>query len=218
MRAIDILNFEDEKKKVKRIPIDDDVRAKLVVYAKDFKKSWVLLGQFLHAVYEDKLYHSWGFEKFEDYVEKELGLNKNVCQKFLKTYIFLENEEPNYFEDKYAEERPAVQVPGVDELNVLRLAKRNKEVSDADFNRLKKAVFEKGKMAGGVRQELTSLIKERKEIDPEEQREKVKQDSIRRVLSSLKTFTKDMATTKLVPYNIIEAAEEFIEKLEAIEN
>ena len=218
MRAIDILNFEDEKKKVKRIPIDDDVRAKLVVYAKDFKKSWVLLGQFLHAVYEDKLYHSWGFEKFEDYVEKELGLNKNVCQKFLKTYIFLENEEPNYFEDKYAEERPAVQVPGVDELNVLRLAKRNKEVSDTDFNRLKKAVFEKGKMAGGVRQELTSLIKERKEIDPEEQREKVKQDSIRRVLSSLKTFTKDMATTKLVPYNIIEAAEEFIEKLEAIEN
>ena len=108
-------------------------------------------------------------------------------------------------------------MPGVDELNVLRLARGNKEVSDADFKQLKKAVFEKGKMAGGVRQELTSLIKERKEVDPEEQREKVKQDSIHRVLASLKTFTKDMRSTKLVPYNIIEAAEEFIEKLEAIE-
>ena len=46
----------------------DDLRAHIAQHAKDFKLSWVQLGQGLYSVWRDKLYHSWGFEKFEDYV------------------------------------------------------------------------------------------------------------------------------------------------------
>ena len=52
------------------------LRENIAQYAKDFKLSWVQLGQGLYSVWRDKLYQSWEFEKFEDYVVRELGLKK----------------------------------------------------------------------------------------------------------------------------------------------
>ena len=68
------------------------LRDKALMACKKFKISWVELGQILHAIEEDKLYHAWGYEKLEDYTTKELGFDKKTAVKLLKSYLYLIDE------------------------------------------------------------------------------------------------------------------------------
>lgn len=194
--------------------VAEAIRGDLVEHAKTFKTSWMHLGQGLYSVWRDKMFFAWGYEKFEDYVIKELGLKKPLALKLVKTYFFVEQEEPAYLKEEFKEEREAAVVPGYESLDVLRLARKRKELNREDYVKLRKDVFEKGKEAGEVRKDLTAMIKERKQIDPDEEREMRHQQSVKRFLSALKTFKQDMETLKLMEADIIDEAEELLKKLE----
>jgi hypothetical protein len=191
-----------------------DFRAHLAQYAKDFKLSWVQLGQGLYSVWRDKLYQSWEFDKFEDYAVRELGLKKPLALKLVKTYFFVEQDEPVYLKKEFAETRQTAVIPGYESLDVLRLARTRKELTREDYTKLRKDIFEKGKEASLVRKDLTAIIKERKKIDPGQAREERQNSSVRRLMAALRSFKKDMETLKLADPDIVEEAEELLERLE----
>jgi len=193
----------------------EKLRTHLAGHAKDFKLSWVQLGQGLYSVWRDKLYHSWGFEKFEDYVIRELGLKKPLALKLVKTYFFVEQDEPVYLKKEFSETRETVNIPGYEGLDVLRLARGRKELTREDYTKLRKDIFEKGKEASLVRKDLTAIIKERKAVDPEAAREARHEQSIRRLVAALRSFKKDMETLKLAEPDIVEEAEELLKRLES---
>jgi len=192
----------------------ENLRSHLAQHAKDFKLSWIQLGQGLYSVWRDKLYQSWEFEKFEDYVVRELGLKKPLALKLVKTYFFVEQDEPVYLKKEFAEARKTAIIPGYESLDVLRLARSRKELTREDYTKLRKDIFEKGKEASLVRKDLTTIIKERKKIDPEQAREARHEQSVRRLVAALKSFKKDMETLKLAEPDIIEDAEELLKQLE----
>lgn len=190
------------------------LRSQIRHYSKSFKTSWVNLGQALYSVWRDKLFYVWGYDKFEYYVEQEVGLPKQLSLKLLKNYFFLEQEEPEYLKKEFADGREPLKVPGVEAVNVLRLAKQNKELMRNDYVRLKRDVFEKGKDAAALRQDLTALMKERKPVDPEEERDKRNMAAIRRLHNALDIFQKDMEALKLIPDEILTEAKALKDKLE----
>jgi hypothetical protein len=192
----------------------DDLRVHVAQHAKDFKLSWVQLGQGLYSIWRDKLYHSWEFDKFEDYVVRELGLKKPLALKLVKTYFFVEQDEPVYLKKEFAEVRDTANIPGMEGLDVLRLARSRKELTREDYTKLRKDIFEKGKEASLVRKDLTAIIKERKKIDPEEAREARHEQSVRRLVAALRSFKKDMETLKLAEPDIVEEAEDLLKRLE----
>ncbi len=204
-------------KKQQKIPdvLSDTLREQLLQYAKDFKTSWVNLGQNLYSVWRDKLYYTWGYEKFEHYTQEELGMQKPLAIKLLKTYFFLEQEEPAYLKEEFTQSRSPVAVPGYEAVNILRLAKKNKDLNKSDYIKLKKDIFENGKDAAAIRKDLTALIKERKVVDPEEERERRSELTVRKLLNAIRLFTKDAEALKLLPANLITEAEGLMEKLEA---
>lgn len=214
MDYIDEMPIEKQKKN-KPDMIGEVLRSQILNYAKDFKTSWVNLGQSLYAVWQDKLYYGWGYDKFEDYTEKELGLKKSIALKLLKTYLFVEHEEPAYLKKEFVESREPVKVPGCDEVNVLRMAKQKKELLPEDYQRLRKSIFEKGASAAAVRKDLTAIMKERKPVNPDEERNKRNEAAIRKLLTSLKSFQKDMETLKLLPTEIVEDAQKLLDRLES---
>jgi hypothetical protein len=193
----------------------DDLRERAVECAKDFKTSWVKLGQTLYSIWQDKMYKQWGYEKFEHYTERDLGLKNELSVKLLKTYLFLEQDEPSYLQEDFADEREASCVPHLDAVNVLRLAKGKKELLRDDYLKLKKAAFDKGQSATALRKDLTAMIRERKPVDAEEEREKRNTAAIKKIIHALASFEKDMEVLKLLPGNIIEETKELIKKLEA---
>ena len=180
------------------------LRDEVLKFAKDFKTSWVSLGQSLYSVYKDKMYHGWGFEKFEEYTQKELGIRKETAMKLLKTYFFIEQDEPEYLSREFKEERDPVNVPPYESMNFLRLAKQNKEINKQDYLHLKKDIFEKGKDVSVMRKDFVALMKQRKEVDPDEERERRSQEAIRRLLNAAKAFKMDMEILKLVSAEVLE--------------
>lgn len=192
----------------------DLLREEILRFTKDFKTSWVSLGQSLYSAWKDKYFHGWGYEKFEDYTQKELGLKKEMAMKLLKTYFFTEQDEPEYLAKEFKEERDAVNVPNYDSLNLLRMAKNKKELNRQDYLNLKKDVFEKGKDVSVVRKDLVALMKQRKQVDPDEERENRNQEAIRRLLAAAKLFKRDMETLRLVKADVIEETDRLIKRLE----
>lgn len=213
---MDTIQLERTPKKVKQTdPLGEQIREKVLEFTKDFKTSWLNLGQVLYTVWEDKLYHAWGYEKFEQYVEKEVGLKKQIALKLLKSYLFLEENEPSYLNKEFKDKRDSNRIPGVEEINFLRLARGKKELLSEDYRNLKKAVFDKGRDVASVRKDLTAMMKERKQVDPDEERQERHEMAVKRIIHSLKNFSKDMQVLKLIRDDLMTETSGLIGKLES---
>jgi hypothetical protein len=190
-------------------------RYKVLENVKRFKTSWIDLGQALYTVYKDRLYKEWGFLTFEAYTSKEIGIHKQTAIKLLKSYYFLEKEEPSYLDKNYAESGKAASMPSYESVNVLRLAKNNKGIGEKDYDVLKKEVFEKGKEAKEIRKGLTTLMRQREEMSPEEARKKRQEAALRRFLATLKSLRRDLEISRLVSAGILKETDALIKKIEA---
>lgn len=191
------------------------IRRHILECSKNFKTSWIELGRSLYAVSKDKLYKEWGYGSFDIYVAREIGIRKQTAVKLLRSYFFLEKEEPHYLKSDYIENSDAKMIPSYESVDVLRKAKNKKSIDENDYNALKREVFEKGKDSVEVKKDLTSLIRQREELDPEEARLKKKNATLRRFLGTLKAIKMEIEISKLLPASVIKEANMLIDKLEA---
>lgn len=193
---------------------ENSIRYKVLRNAINFKTSWIELGQSLYSVWKDKLYRDWGYLTFEAYASKEIGVRKETAMKLLRSYYFLEKEEPQYLRKEGRDPSEAASLPGYEAVNLLRLAKNKKELGESDYESLRKNVFEKGKDARDVRKDLTALIRQREELDPQEARQRRKAAAVKRVVATLKALKNDMEVAKLLPAATIKEIKDLIAKLE----
>jgi hypothetical protein len=193
----------------------NSLRYQVLKSAKDFKASWVELGRTLYSVWKGRLYKEWGFSTFDFYASREIGIRKQTALKLLRSYYFLEKEEPVYLRQDYMESVDAAVVPSYESIDVLRLAKNKKTLGEEDYANLKKDIFENGKDARQARKDLTSILRQRQELGPEEAYKKRKIATVRRFLSILKSLKQEIELSKLLPAPIIKEAQSLINKLEA---
>ncbi|MFH0753039.1 MAG: hypothetical protein V2A70_00565 [Candidatus Omnitrophota bacterium] len=191
------------------------VRALVQEGAKDFKASWLKLAQALFTVHRDKLYEYWGYEKFEYYVEREVGIKKPMGLKLVKTYAFVEQQEPQCLKADFFDGREAGVLPQFEAVNLLRMARNNKDLTKSDYQEIRKSVIDNGKDAALVRKDLTAMIKERKQVDPDEEREQRSVAAVKRFMTAIRSFKKDADTLKLIPSHIVKKTEELIRELES---
>ena len=192
----------------------NSVRYHVLESAKNFKISWVELGRSLYSVWKDKLYKDWGFGTFDIYTVKEIGIKKPTAMKLLRSYYFLEKEEPAYLSNSYAEGADAAKVPSYEAVDLLRKAKDKKTLDGQDYSKLKKEIFEEGKDTQQVKRELTSLIRQREELDPEEAYRVKRLSTLKRFVGSLKALKREAEISKLLPAALIKETQELIRKIE----
>ena len=193
----------------------ESMRYRILESAKNFKTSWISLGQSLYSAWKDKLYKEWGFMTFEAYTSKEIGIKKPTAMKLLKSYYFLEKEEPVYLQKERSESISAASAPSYESVNVLRQARENKKLDAADYAALKRDVFEAGKDAGDVRRNLTGIMKQREELDPDEAREKKRLSTLKRSLALLKSLKRELEVSKMLPAAVIKDLSGVIAKIES---
>lgn len=212
-----VLDHEERLSKLKQLnnPTSQELRKAAESAARDFKTAWLSLAQTLYAIWRDKLYEYWGYEKFEHYVEREVGIKKSMALKLIKTYAFIEDQEPQFLKEEYLQAKEPAVLPEVDALHVLRLARGKKELTKQDYQDLRRQVVDQGCAAGVVRKDLTSLMKERKQVDPQEEREQRHAAAVRRFLNAIRSFKKDAEALKLVKVDVVRKAEELFKELEA---
>jgi hypothetical protein len=137
----------------------DSFRYKILDSAKNFKTSWMELGQYLVGVHKDKLFRDWGYLTFEAYCAKEIGIRQNTAVKLLKSYSFLEREEPEYLKYQFSEESKPSQIPSYEAVNALRLVKDGERVTGKEYKDLRDDVLEKAKEEGEVKKKIKYILK-----------------------------------------------------------
>jgi len=182
----------------------NSLRYHVLESARNFKTSWMELGRSLYSVWKDKLYKEWGFSTFDSYTAKEIGIKKPTAMKLLRSYYFLEKEEPAYLN----------KLPSYEAVDLLRKAKDKKGLDAQDYAQLKKEIFEEGKDVQAVKRELTSLIRQREELEPEEAYKKRRRATLKRFIGSLKALKQEAEVSKLLPAQLIKEAQELIRKIE----
>ncbi len=191
------------------------LRHRVLKSVKNFKTSWIELGQALYSVWKDKLYKDWGYSKFEAYTAKEIGIRKQTAVKLLRSYFFLEQKEPHYLSREYSEEVQANAMPTYEAIDALRLASRKKDIDPVDYEQIRKGVLEKGKDARAVKKDLTALIKQREELLPEEAWQKKRMALLKRTLSLLKSLREEIKAAKMLSAQVVKDIDKLISKLES---
>lgn len=214
MNVVDISVSKKKEVDNKTDFVGDKIRSEILEYAKDFKRSWLHLGRHLYAVWQDKLFFQWGYKNFDEYADKEIGIKKSVCLKLCKAYLFLEEHEPAYLDDHFTDSREPVKVPSVEAIDVLRYARGQKQVTKEDYRQIRSDIFDKGKDAREVRRDLTALIRERTDVDTDEERDRRNAAAIRKLFYALGSFKKDMETLKLISPDVLERAKKLMQELE----
>ena len=192
----------------------DELRKKTLEIVKRHKASWIELGQYLYTVHKEKLYKTWGFLSFEAYCKKELGLKETTASKLLKSYFFLEKEEPRIAAPSYAEETEPRTIPNYESVNLLRLAKENKKISSTDYADLRHEVLNTGKEPKEIRAQVTKMIAEQEEAkNPSEVRRTKRNTAIKRLVTMLNLTKREFESEHLLPAYLLKQMNDLTEKL-----
>ena len=190
------------------------LRYHILESAKNFKCSWIELGRSLYSVYKDKMYKEWGYVSFDVYVSRETGIRKQTAMKLLKSYYFLEKEEPQYLKNEYAASAEPAQLPSYESVNILRQAKNNKSLDEDDYANLKKEIFEKGRDAVELKKNLGVIIRQRQERDPEAAQETRRHLALNRLLVQLRLLKQEVAVLKLLSVPLIKDLDNLIKNID----
>ena len=194
--------------------IEEEIRDKTLQTAKSYKASWIELGRYLQTIYKDKMYKGWGFLAFETYCKKELGMKEAMASKIIKSFSFLETEEPKLTKPEFFQKEESRPVPDLDALNTLRLAKANKNIPQEDFADIRESVLEKGAGQQEIRAKVKQIIEDAQDTTSMEFRKSKRNAVLRRALSSLIAVQRECAQSKMVPDYLIKQISDLAVKLE----
>ena len=193
---------------------EKSLRYQTLKAAKSFKASWIELGQYLQTVWRGKNYKSWGYMSFEHYCNSEAGIKDSTAAKLLRSYYFLEREEPAFLKTKLSESEKVVDFPNCDSVDILRRAKDKKDLHEEDYRTLRYSVLDKGEEPKEVRSKLRTILESYEDLNPEEEKIKKHTATINRFLSTLRSLKREMEHSEMLPKKIIEEVDQLIEKVE----
>lgn len=128
-------------------------RYRILSVARQFKSSWVELGEQLTLVRNSGEFSGWGYGSFDDYCREEVRIKKETARKLTGAYRFLEKEEPELL----ARSRAMQPVPDYRSIEILRQAREDQNLSDEQFHMLRDTVIEKERSLPTVTRQFREL-------------------------------------------------------------
>lgn len=178
-------------------------RYQVLATAKQFKSSWVELGEWLAKVSNKKHFSEWGFTSFEDYCTKEIRIRRQTAEKLLLAFRFLERKEPGLLERK--EDRP---LPDYRSIDLLRKAEEREHFSMEEYAELRQAVIEEER-------NHPSVAKQFRDMTHSHQPEQKSAHQHRNALLAAKRLATSLQEIKEVPEELGQAVVQLIRFLEA---
>ncbi len=139
-------------------------RYQVLAVARQFKSSWVELGEQLIKVKNEGEFQGWGYESFEDYCSKEIRIRKETARKLTLAYRYLEQEEPGLL----GAERRLQPLPDYRAIDLLRQAREEQQFSEDEYAQLRESVIEQERSYPSVQKQFRDVahLHNPPEIDP----------------------------------------------------
>ena len=113
-------------------------RYQVLATARQFKSSWVELGEQLIKVKHQGEFQGWGYDTFDDYCSREIRIRKETARKLTLAYRYLEQEEPELI----SAERRLQPLPDYRAIDLLRQAREEQGFSDEEYAQLRESVID----------------------------------------------------------------------------
>jgi hypothetical protein len=193
---------------------NEELRIKTVEIAKKHKASWIELGQHLFSIYKNKLYKEWGYQAFEGYCKKELNIRETTASKLIKSYSFLEKEEPRIVKPDFTQEETPRRIPDYEAVNLLRLAKNNKNIPTNEFAELRQEVLNEGREPKEIREKVKKILETHAPKDTPELKDQKRNSVLRRLIGFLNGARTQLEEEDLVPDYLLKQIDALASKLE----
>ncbi len=177
-------------------------RYQALATAKQFKSSWVELGEWLARISNSKQFSEWGFTSFEDYCTKEIRIRRQTAEKLLLAFRFLKRKEPGLLE-----RRTGHPLPDYRSVDLLRQADEKEHFSMAEYGELRQTVIEEERSH-------PSVAKQFRDMEHCHQPEQKTVHQYRNALMSAKRLSTSLQEIPDVPHGLSEAVEKLIGFLE----
>lgn len=123
-------------------------RYHVLASARQFKSSWVDLGEKLLKVKRQGLFHEWGYQDFIEYCRKEVRIKQPTAQKLTLAYRYLEQKEPGLLQ----QDKDLQPLPDYRSVDLLRQAEEEQRLSQDEMSQLRHAVLSEKRSFPTVRQ------------------------------------------------------------------
>lgn len=194
---------------------ETSLRYRVLQSARNFKTSWIELGNYLQTVFQEKHYKRWGYTSFESYCSREIAIKTTTALKLLRSYYFLESEEPAFLKEKLSDRGKVVSLPSVDSVDILRRARYRKNLDADDYRSLRDSVLEKGEEPKEVRYKLRNILQSYAGGESEEEEKKRRRATINRCLSALRTIKREIESADLLPRKIVKEIDRLVAMIES---
>lgn len=194
----------------------ESLRFQVLEAVKKFKGNWLELGRFVSVVEKSQSFREWGFVTFESYCTRELKLRQQTVVKLLRSFLFLKREEPASLSAFLEDRDGAGRLPDYESVNVLRMARAKKAISEEDYGNLRSAVFDSDVQPREVGRRYRSMLQTARaaEADPEEAWLHKRRESLKKVLASLRTVKNTLELSQLLPGAFLATLKKLIEQVE----
>jgi hypothetical protein len=178
-------------------------RYQVLATAKQFKSSWVELGEWLARVSNSRRFTEWGFATFEEYCTREVRIRRQTAEKLLLAFRFLERKEPGLLERKAG--RP---LPDYRSVDLLRQADEQGHFSMAEYSELRQAAIEEERSH-------PALVRQFRDIAHGHRPELKSLHQHRNALLAAKRLSTSLQEIADVPGHLVQALAQLVDYLEA---
>jgi hypothetical protein len=134
--------------------------------AKQFKSSWVELGEKLLLVNNKGRFREWGYQSFEEYCVQEIRIKRGTAEKLTMAYRFMEKEEPALLAPRQDSNQQLKPLPDYRSVDLLRKAKEEKGFSEEEYGDLRKSIIEEERSHPTVLKKFKEVAALREEPNP----------------------------------------------------
>ncbi|MDR1613161.1 MAG: hypothetical protein LBT97_10345 [Planctomycetota bacterium] len=195
------------------------LRHRVLSALRRFRASWIELGGLLTEVVFGGAYKEWGYDDFEVYCARELGLKKPTVHKLMVSYNYMRKYEGDRLRD-FAESPPdelSPPMPGYQTVELLDQVRRREGVTEEEALELHRRAFDAdGDGEPGLRKELRERLRPRPgNADADADRER------RRELADILRLSRDLRRrimrNRSLPGDLRDRIEQCLVELEALE-
>ena len=204
-------------KKIQDLP-PESLRHRVLVALRAFRASWIELGRLLTEVAYGGDYKEWGYDDFDVYCARELGLKKPTVKKLMVSYNYMKRYEPDKlstFEDGDGNE-VTEGLPDYQTVELLHRARESADLDDQEKGRLHTLAFSDETDEGTVRKEIRTALRPG---TGEEIADKnaLRQREIADILRTARALRQKLAQSRHIPGGLKGRIEELLVELEALD-
>lgn len=196
----------------------ESLRSRVLVSLRRFRSSWVELGRLLTEVAYGGDYKEWGYDDFEVYCARELGLKRPTVQKLMVSYNYMRSHEPDRLARAAApDDTEAASVPDYQTVELLHRARQREAIPETEMAALHRAAFEEEEEETDLRKRIREHLRPDPDAETVASANQRRRKEIESILRTARQLREKLARARAVPAGLRERFEQCLVELEGLD-